>query len=88
MLLTLAQTFSHLTVKVTTAQHHLFPVGGDDSDVFGKQLGKTLFSLCLFQPVEIRDQRLNLGHIEERRTVGLSLVFPQHSVEDHRKTLL
>lgn len=36
---------------------------------------------------EVVDQDFDLGHVEERRAVGLSLVFAHHPVEDERETL-
>lgn len=68
-------------------QAHLFPVGSDDADVFWRKFGETLLSLCFHQLGEVVDQNFNLRHIEERRTVGFSLVFPHHPVKDHWETL-
>lgn len=66
---------------------HLFPVGGDDADVFRGEFGEAFLSLCFHQLGEVVDQNFNLRHVEERWTVGLSLVFPNHSMEDHWETL-
>lgn len=68
-------------------QTHLFPVGGDYANVFCRELGEALLSLCFHQLGEVVDQNFNLRHIEERRAVGLSLVFPHHPVEDQWETL-
>ena len=65
----------------------LFPVGGDYANVFGREFGETLLPLSFYQLGEVAHQNLNLSHVEERRTVGLSLVFPNHSMEDHWETL-
>lgn len=66
---------------------HLFPVGSDYANVFAREFGETLLSLCFHQLGEVVDQDFNLGHVEERRTVGLSLIFPHHPVEDQWETL-
>ena len=68
-------------------QSHLFPVGGDDADVFGREFGEAVLSLCLHQLGEVVHDHFDLRHVEERRTVGLSLVFPDHPVKDHWETL-
>lgn len=68
-------------------QTHLFPVGGDYANVFCREFGETLLSLCFQQLDEVVDENFNLRHVEKRRTVGLSLVFPHHSVEDQWETL-
>lgn len=70
-----------------TVHIHLFPVGGDYSDVCCRQFGETLLSLRFHQFGEVVDQDFNLRHVEERRTVRLSLIFAHHSMEDHWKTL-
>lgn len=72
---------------MNTAQTHLFPVGGDYADVFGREFRETLLPLRFHQLGEVVDQNFNLRHVEERGTVGLSLIFPHHSVEDQRETL-
>lgn len=66
---------------------HLFPVGGDYANVLWRKFGETLLPLCLHQLGEVVDQDFNLRHVEERRTVGLSLVFAHHPVEDQWETL-
>lgn len=76
-----------LEIHKSSPATHLFPVGSDDADVAGGQLGEALLSLSLQQLGEVVDQSFNLGDVEERRTVGLSLVFPHHPVEDQRETL-
>lgn len=68
-------------------QTYLFPVGGDYANVFCGEFGETLLSLSFHQLGEVVDQNFNLRHIKERRTVGLSLIFPHHPVEDHWETL-
>lgn len=67
---------------------HLFPVGGDDADVPGRQFGEALLSLRLKQHGEVADQNVDLIYVEERRTVGLSLVLAHHPVEDQGETLM
>lgn len=72
---------------MATVPTHLFPVGGDYADVFCRQFGETLLSLCFYKLGQVVDHNFNFRHIEEGRTVGLSLVFAHHSVEDHWETL-
>ena len=79
---------STLRHKYASLQPHLFPVGGDDANVFGGELGQIFICfICLHQLGEILDHNFNLMYIEERWTVGLSLIVPGHSMEDHREIL-
>lgn len=66
---------------------HLFPVGGDYADVFGSEFGNPLLSLGFHQLDDVVHQDFNLRDIEEGRTVGFSLIFPHHTMEDHWEAL-
>lgn len=80
--------FVHILEKTQIIPTHLFPVGGDDADVLGGQFGEAFLSLRLKQHDEVFDQNVDLSYVEERRTVGLSLVLAHHPVEDQRETLM
>ena len=76
-----------VNIRMSSMQTHLFPVGGDYANVFSREFGETLLSLRFQQLGEVVDQNFDLWHVEERRTVGLSLVFAYHPVEDQWETL-
>lgn len=66
---------------------YLFPVGGDDANVFGRNGGQALFAGSLQQFLHVVHQNLHLGSIEEGRAGGLALIDARHSVEDQWEVL-
>lgn len=55
-----------MTVKTI---FHLFPVGGDDANVFGKDSRDSLLGLCQKQLFQVVDKDVDFKDVKERRTV-------------------
>lgn len=82
--LLLFRVFSNHTNQHSSASMNpdLLPVRSNDANVTGRNGRQALLALRLQQFPHVVHEHLHLGYVEERRTVGLTLVNTSDPVED------